>query len=209
MTSKIIDLFKDGNIIIPKILLTTYKKLKMTEQETIFVIYLINNNEFDPERIANDLDIEVFKVLELIDSLTQKDIIKLESISNNKTIEEYISLDEMYNKLALLFMEKKDEETKDITIYDEFEKEFGRTLSPKEYEIIGAWLDEGFLKETINLALKEAIFNGVTNLRYIDKILFDWKRKGIKTKNDLDKNNKAFRNKNPQKEVFDYDWLNE
>ncbi len=209
MTGKIIDLFKEGSVVFPKLLLTRYKKLKLTELETIFLIYLTTNNEFDPERIAKDLDMEVFKVLELVSSLTKKDIIKLESISNNKKIEEYFSLDELYNKLALLFIEDKEDKEIDVTIYDKFEKEFGRTLSPKEYEIIGAWLDDGFLEETIDLALKEAIFNGVTNLRYIDKILFEWKKKGIKTKADLDKSNKTFRNNKPKREVFDYDWLNE
>ncbi len=209
MTGKIIDLFKEGSVVFPKLLLTRYKKLKLTELETIFLIYLTTNNEFDPERIAKDLDMEVFKVLELISSLTKKDIIKLESVSNNKKIEEYFSLDELYNKLALLFIEDKEDKEIDVTIYDKFEKEFGRTLSPKEYEIIGAWLDDGFLEETIDLALKEAIFNGVTNLRYIDKILFEWKKKGIKTKSDLDKSNKTFRNNKPKREVFDYDWLNE
>lgn len=209
MTGKIIDLFKEGSVVFPKLLLTRYKKLKLTELETIFLIYLTTNNEFDPERIAKDLDMEVFKVLELISSLTKKDIIKLESVSNNKKIEEYFSLDELYNKLALLFIEDKEDKEIDVTIYDKFEKEFGRTLSPKEYEIIGAWLDDGFLEETIDLALKEAIFNGVTNLRYIDKILFEWKKKGIKTKADLDKSNKTFRNNKPKREVFDYDWLNE
>ncbi len=209
MTSKIIDLFKSGSVIIPKLLLTSYKKLKLTELETIFLIYLTTNNEFDPERIAKDLDMEVFKVLELVSSLTKKDIIKLESVSKNKKIEEYFSLDELYTKLALFFIENKENKEQDATIYDIFEKEFGRTLSPKEYEIIGAWLDEGFLVETIDLALKEAIFNGVTNLRYIDKILFDWKKKGIKTKEDLDKNNKTFKGNKSNREVFDYDWLNE
>lgn len=209
MTGKIIDLFKEGSVVFPKLLLTRYKKLKLTELETIFLIYLTTNNEFDPERIAKDLDMEVFKVLELVSSLTKKDIIKLESVSNNKKIEEYFSLDELYNKLALLFIEDKEDKEIDVTIYDKFEKEFGRTLSPKEYEIIGAWLDDGFLEETIDLALKEAIFNGVTNLRYIDKILFEWKKKGIKTKADLDKSNKTFRNNKPKREVFDYDWLNE
>ncbi len=209
MTGKIIDLFKEGSIVFPKLLLTNYRKLNLTELEVIFVIYLINNSEFDPKRIASDLDMEVFKVLELIDSLTKKDIIKLESVSNNKKIEEYFCLDELYNKLALIFMSSKKEEGKNSSIYDEFEKEFGRTLSPKEYEIIGAWLDDGFMEETIDLALREAIFNGVTSLRYVDRILFDWKKKGIKNKADLEKNNNEFRKNNAKKEVFDYDWLNE
>ncbi len=40
-----------------------------------------------------------------------------------------------------------------------------------EYEIIGAWVEKGFKEQLILEALKEAVYNGVTSLRYIDKIL--------------------------------------
>ena len=75
-----------------------------------------------------------------------------------------------------------------------------------EYEIIGAWLDDNYKEEIIEEALKEAIYNGVTNLKYIDKILSEWRKKGIKEKADIKTKNKP---KNPKKEVFEYDWLNE
>ena len=200
MTSKVIELIKNGTIIVPTLLLTNYKKLKIKEKELILVLYLINNNDFDPERISNDLDLKIEDVLKLIDSLSKKDILKIKA-TTNKVYEEKVLLDELYNKLALLII--NEEEKTETTIYDKFEKEFGRTLSPMEYEIIGAWLDNNYEEEMIENALKEAIYNGVTNLRYIDKILSEWKRKGIKNK----KNTKSA--KEEVKEVFDYDWLNE
>ena len=63
----------------------------------------------------------------------------------------------------------------------------------------------------IVLALKEATYNGAANLRYIDKILYEWKKKGIKTKEDVEKQRKQFQQKKElqTKELFDYDWLNE
>ena len=107
----------------------------------------------------------------------------------------------------MCIINEKEEKEKN-TIYDKFEKEFGRTLSPMEYEIIGAWLDGNYSEELIELALKEAIYNGVSNLRYIDKILSEWYKKGIKNSNDIAKQREK-RNKKPKKEVFEYDWLNE
>lgn len=208
MTGKIIDILKNGSIVIPKTLLTNYKKLKITDKELIVLIYLINNSEFDPERIAKDLSLKPIEVLEIISNLSKKDVLKLESITTNNVCEEYVSLDELYNKLALLLIEDK-KEPKKTNIYDIFEKEFGRTLSPMEYEIIGAWIQSDFKEETIILALKEATYNGVSNLRYIDKILYEWKKKGIKTKADIDKENEKFKKKKTNSEVFDYDWLNE
>ncbi len=207
MTGKIIEILKNGNIIIPKILLKNYKKFKITDKELIVLIYLIDNNEFDPEKIGNDLNIKITDVLNLIDSLSKKDIIKIKTQKTNNITEEYISLDELYNKLVLTIMEQK-EEKKETTIFDKFEKEFGRTLSPMEYEIIGAWLESNFTEELIIQALKEATYNGVSNLRYIDKILYEWNKKGIKTQKDIENSRKKW-SKKDKKEVFDYDWLNE
>ena len=35
-------------------------------------------------------------------------------------------------------------------------------------------------------SVKEAVFNGVSNLRYIDKILYEWGKAGIKNVNDVE-----------------------
>ena len=96
---------------------------------------------------------------------------------------EYINLDGLYEKLAFKILNKEEEKT--TSIYDIFETEFGRTISPMEYEIINAWIENGTSEETIILALKEATYNGVSNLRYIDKIISEWSKKGIKTREDV------------------------
>ena len=101
------------------------------------------------------------------------------------------------------------EEDSNSNIFSLFEKEFGRTLSPMEYEIINAWFDSGYSEELITLALKEATYNGVSNLRYNDKIIYEWGKKGIKTKEDVEKDRKKFKSNSKKKELFDYDWLND
>ncbi len=91
-----------------------------------------------------------------------------------------------------------------------FEKELGRTLSPMEYEIIKEWLTNNYTEELIKEALKEAIYNNVRNLKYIDRILYTWKNKGIKTKEDAIKDKKKYRKtNNDTKDLFDYNWLEE
>ena len=95
-------------------------------------------------------------------------------------------------------------------IFEKFEKEFSRSLSPMEYEIINDWLDKNVSEEIILGALKEATYNGVTSLRYIDKIIYDWTKKGFKTMEDVNNHLKS-RNaldKNV-KEISDYNWLDE
>lgn len=207
MTGKILELMKNGHIVVPRALLTNYKKLKLTDKELIVLIYLLGTKEFDPEKISEDLNIKLPDVLKLIDNLTSKDILKI-SVKSGKVCEEYIDLDEMYNKLAMTIINDKKEVPK-TTIYDKFEKEFGRTLSPMEYEIIGAWIDSNYSEETIELALKEAVYNGVSNLRYIDKILSEWRKKGITSEKDVKAEREKRAKQKPKKEVFEYDWLNE
>ena len=81
-----------------------------------------------------------------------------------------------------------------------------------EYEIIKAWLDNNMSEELITEALKEATFNGVSNLRYIDKILYEWEKRGIKTKEDVLQNKMKHRRSQETEtvaEIFDYDWFDD
>ena len=107
-------------------------------------------------------------------------------------------------------MDKKEE--KDDNIFSLIEKEFGRTLSSMEYEIVKAWLEANISDELISLALKEAVYNGVFNLRYIDKILYEWSKKGIKNSKDVEKAKKKFKddkNKDIDLELVDCNWFDE
>ena len=132
--------------------------------------------------------------------------IKLLKNSSNK-LEEQISLDLLYNKVFMQIIDVKEEEDKS-NIYSVFESELGRTLSPIEYELINGWLECNYKEEIILAALKEAVFNGVNNFRYIDRILFEWNKKGIDTVDKISKYKKEFR-KDTNVEVPDYDWLND
>ena len=77
-----------------------------------------------------------------------------------------------------------------------------------EYAIIGGWLDLNYSEEIILLALDEAVYNGVYKLNYIDKILYEWNKKGIKNKEDKIKNDTEFKSKKiEKKELIDYNWL--
>ena len=83
-----------------------------------------------------------------------------------------------------------------------------------EYEIIKAWLDNNINEAVITEAVREATFNGVSNLRYIDKILFEWGKKGITTVKDVEKMRKK-REQKEEKEIdidmdlVDWNWFDE
>jgi len=207
---QIIELLKSINYQVSKELLFNYKNMNITDRQLIIIIYLINqsNNIYNPKQISNDLKIDLNAVFEEINTLCEKNIIKIEMKRINKVINETINLDLLYEKLA--FSLNQVEEKEDTNLYSIFETEFGRTLSPMEYEIINSWKDNGYTDELITLALKEATYNGVSNLRYIDKIIYEWNKRGYKTVEQI-RNNKYKKEDNEKKEVnfFEYNWLDE
>ena len=210
--NQVIELLKSINYQVSKELLFNYKKLNITDSEFIVIIYLINqtSNIYNPKQIGNDLNIALNDVLELINSLSEKNIIKIEMKKINNIRSEIINLDYLYEKLAFSLQEVENK-TDNSNIFSVFETEFGRPLSPMEYEIINAWIDSGISEELIRLAVKEATYNNVSNLRYIETIIREWSKKGIKTEQDVEKARKQFKNKNTiNKELEDYfDWLND
>ena len=222
MNNGLIKIFKDGNISIPVYLLKNYKNLKLTLNEFVFLMYLYNignNFLFNPEQLSKAFNVEIIDVMNLISSLTDKGFIKVEVVKSDKGyMEEVVMLDDFYSKVSLLIMddvnESKEASNDTSDIFEAIEKEFGRTLSPIEIEIIKSWLSNNYSTDLINEALKEATFNGVSNLRYIDKILYEWSRKGIKTIKDVEENRKK-RNVPKDKEsdidldTIEWNWFDE
>ena len=218
MDNKYLDIFKDGNIVIPLFLYKNYKSLKLELDEFIFLVFIHNKGNkclFDPELFASNLGLELMEIMTYVSNLTDKGFIKVETSKNDKGLmEEVINIDGFYNKISLLMMEKGNKkDTNDTNIYEIIEKEFGRTLSPMEYEIIKAWLEQNISEELIREAIKEATFNGVSNLRYIDKILYEWGKAGIKNSRDVEENRKKRNSRKDNKdenvdiELVDWNWF--
>ena len=218
MDEKIIELMQERPLVIPRTLFKNYHKLNITEEELIVLIYIWDMGDkvvYNPEIIMNDLDMDKFKVMEIVNSLMEKKVINIVVEKNkvSKKSEEYIALDFLYHKLVNLVIEDKSVSNNDNgDVFTTFEQEFCRCLSPMEIEIIKDWINHHFSYELIIEALKEAIYNGVNNMRYIDKILFEWEKKGIKSKEDVMKDKERYhqeKKKKDKKELFDYNWLDD
>ena len=209
---KVLEVLEQRDCTFPRILLTNYKKLGITDLELIILIYLINSNSlnYNPKQISQDLDIKMNDVLQIINNLTEKGIISFEIVKINKINNEVIKLDLLYKKLTFLIIGKEEKEEENTFITD-FEKEAGRTLTSTELEYITGWQDLDYSDEIIMCALKESLrCTGSANFRYIDRILYEWYKKGIKTIEDVEKNKQEFKKrKASNEELFDYDWLND
>ncbi len=211
MEDNIVNLLRDRPIVVPKVLFSNYKMLGISDSELIVILIILSFGdkvEFDPEEFAKVVNGSKHEIICIINNLIEKNILSLVVDKTDKKKHEYITVDLLYEKLFNIVIDKKEEKI-DNSIFSVFENELGRTISPMEYEQIKEWITSGNSIELITCALKEAVLNGVSNFRYIDSILNDWKKKGYKNKEDINREREVYRNKKKKVEVFDTDWLNE
>ena len=214
MENNVRKILMDRPLVIPRIIINNYKKLNITEEELIILIFIIDYGvdlEYNPSIFVQELNIDKYKVLELINSLKEKNILTILIKKENKKVSsEYISLQPLYDKIMNIVMDNKEKQIEiDENIYSIFENELGRTLSPLEYEKIKEMVTS-YGQELVVEALKEAVYNRANNLRYIETILSEWNKKGYKSKADILKDRENYRKKKTDNITLpDIDWLNE
>ena len=186
--------------------------------EFLVLAYFDNSfsNTFEVELISSTLGIDVNSAMEAFNSLMMKGLVSLESVMDvENRLNEVVRLDGVYSSIVeCTEVEVKKEVKEDI--FKVFERELGRTISSMELELINGWLISGTPEEMVIGALKEAVYNGVSNFRYIDKIIYEWEKKGFKTMDDVTahmKNRREEMSKDKvitdrEQKIADYDWLN-
>ena len=209
MSNSILEgLIKEKDYTFKKLLFKLIKDFDLSLEELLLLVYFINQDKpvFDIKRISLITYLSSNEIMAAFSSLTGKGLVSIKTSKEDGKITEVIDITNTYRAMVsdININIKKQATT---NIYTIFEKEFGRPLSPVEYEIIKAWITSGISEELIKGALKEAVFNNVRNLRYIDKILSEWEKKGFKSVDEVDSYLKKKETNNPKQELFDYNWL--
>lgn len=209
---------KERKFVVTDVLLKLAKIKELSLTEFLVLMYLDKNysDSFEIELMSDSLNLDAEICLESFNSLLMKGLVSLDSkMDENDKYKEYVSIDNIYK---IVDLEEEKVTSEESEIFKVFEEELGRTLSQTELALINGWLMSGTKEELIISALKEAIFNGVTSFRYIDKIIYEWEKKGLKSAeevNDYLKNRRTERKKDNkiidkrEQEVLDYDWLND
>ena len=207
---KLVDIVQSGNIIIPLYIYKEFPKLNIDIETFMFLMYLYskgNKIPFDVNTLSSEFFCDIKKIMQYIGELQAKKLLDIKVIKNDKNImEEFIYLDFFYEKISLSIVGQSVEEDKSVDTEDIFailEKELGKQLSPIEIEIVKAWKGYNYSDEMIKAAIKEATTNGVTSLKYIDKVLYAWNKKGLNNKSE------KFEQKDKKVDVFDYDWMDD
>lgn len=209
MSNSILEgLIKEKDYTFKKLLFKLIKDFNLTLEELLLLIYFINQDKpvFDIKRISLITYLNNNQIMSAFSSLSSKGLVSIKTVKEDDKISEVIDITNTYRAMVsdININIKK---TSVTNIYTVFEKEFGRPLSPVEYEIIKAWVTSGISEELIKGALKEAVFNNVRNLRYIDKILAEWEKKGFKSVEEVNSYLKKKETNGPKQELFDYNWL--
>jgi|SRR5690625_2510524 len=183
---------------IPIKLLTDYQSLELNEQDVMVILqihrFLQADNDFPtPSEIASSLTISEAECIDNLRKLIQKNVLEIQELRNDKNqLSEAYSLNPLWDKLFTYT--EKEKEKNEGTLFILFEQEFGRPLSPFEIDTINAWLDEDHLSPSlIKAALRESVLMGKLNFKYIDRILREWKRKGIQTVEQARDESRSFR----------------
>ena len=199
-------------------LLNYYKDLDLDELDVTIILLIdyLGENEtllVTPDLIALKSTLEYEKIDDILDNLTQKNYVKMTN-KNGKVVTSLSTLKAMLFELAIADINSnKKENNESIELQKEIlkiiELNFARPLSSVEVNMVREWLNEGYTKEQIVLAVKEAISKKIKSINYIDKILLEWKKQeerrteGYTTITDKWKKDISESNK-----ITDLNWIN-
>lgn len=185
-----IEWITEGHISVPKVLLKHYTDIGLGEAECMLVLhvhtFLCEGNPFPtPQELSDRMTVSSERCASLLRALIQKRLLSLEQHQDetNGVYSDSYSLTPLWEKLLFYYFKSRQKPSKQgEDLFTVFEQEFGRPLSPIECEQMSMWMDQDEHSDAlIKAALKEAVIAGISNFRYIDRILLEWKKNGIKT----------------------------
>lgn len=220
-----------GQTTVSNLLLKNYRRLGLNTNEFMLWLQLYVENQTgnifpDMTEIARRIGLPADQIYQILNSIIGKGFVALESKKDEAGRQaDYYNVSLAFDKLTILVEQEKFKKTEDAqqisqkNMFTIFEKEFGRSLSPIEYQKIGYWLEEdGYTPELITLALQEAVLNQAYNFKYIEAVLQNWEKKNIQTKQQVMDEQKRRKQLILQKEEANYqetlpevsldDWLN-
>ena len=187
------DAFKSGNLVLPSALLLHFKELFPSSEDFLVwqFFYLQNTTalgDVSPSQIAEIIGKEVADVNRSISNLTENGLLQYRTIELNGEIELIFDASLAFERLDSLLDTQTSAATapnsknqlKDLV--ETFQQELGRLLTPFEIEDLSKTVKEDGIKaDLIKEALREAVFNGKPNWKYIQAILRNWRHEGIQS----------------------------
>lgn len=217
--SFLMKLIKKRLINIKDYIIKNYVKLGLDEKLAILLIHIYDLQEsgehfLSINELINKTTFDFIECSDLVYKLVQKNLLAFNMIiDDNGKRKEMFTLEPLYQKIIedivyeseVNLQKNIDNNISDLVTF--IEREFGRTLSAFEFEMISSWINEDRYEiSLIKLALKEAILSSAYNLKYVDRILLNWQQKNIKTIEQAREHTKTFkRYEAPRKEKTNHE----
>lgn len=169
-----------GHITFPYILLTGYRKAGLSDQDAMVILQVFAYQQI--ENAFPSLDELVARM-----ALTKEEVATIlqRLFAQGLLSEAGHGVSWRPFLMHLVGLTTRDQTAQ--TVFTRFEEEFGRLLSPLEYEQIIRWMNQDNHPEWLVVeALRESVLAGVYNFRYVDSILRDWMRARIGTPGQLE-----------------------
>ena len=170
------------------LLLENYKKLKISENELAIILMIDHlvgqgNPFITADLLSLKMSLDIREIDSLIADLLTRGFMEYATL-NGKTVTTLNPLKEKLYREFQITISKENEaksneriNTELNNIFETFQNELGRALSPLEISRIREWVALGYNDETIINALKEALSKGKKTLRSVDKILLSWAKR--------------------------------
>ena len=213
------DAFKSGNLVLPSVLLLHFKELFPSSDDFLVwqFFYLQNTTalgDVSPSQIAEIIGKEVADVNQSISNLTENGLLQYRTIELNGEIELIFDASLAFERLDSLLDTQTSAATapnsknqlKDLV--ETFQQELGRLLTPFEIEDLSKTVKEDGVKaDLIKEALREAVFNGKPNWKYIQAILRNWRHEGIQSVAQVEAKRAERETNNPKQVPASADFL--
>lgn len=178
-----------------------YKSMHLTENEIMVLLVIMTLQSAGKKILGYDVlldyvTLEAKEVDTILVGLVNKKMISIVGTS--------ISLEDFYKRLVYDNVVKQEEPMKGVNLVEAFENEFAKTLTPMELETIKSWKQQGYSDQMILDALKEAALSNVHSFRYIEKILINWARDGVRKSGQM-----PIEPKDDDEEFVEYRWWEE
>ena len=211
--------YKTGNLVLPNNLLFHFHKIfDNSDDFLVWQFFYFQNTtsieEISPNQIAESIGKSVAEVNRSMSNLTEKGLLQYKTIVLNGEIEAVFDalpalerLDEIVGSHSTTVQTVPQNVLKDLV--ETFQQELGRLLTPFEIEDLTKTIqDDKTNPELVIAALREAVFNGKANWKYIQAILRNWRREGITTVSQVEAKREERETTNPQNITVSDDFLN-
>jgi len=220
-------LFFSGVVSIPKYLLTHYTKIGINDHELMVLIQILCEAESNPypsiATLAGRMTTSSSELEEDLSRLVERKLLTIERYWNPVELKwgnsySFVGLiDELAELWAIERSQQLEEEralkqcqvspntSSTLTnpsmenLVRTFEQELGRLLTRLECENLDRWLSSHYSEELIIEALRRGVSAGIRNFRYLDSILREWEKKGLRTRAEIEAEDTYFQSRQEKK----------